>query len=194
MHAGDPPPNNTKAHERISLPRVDELADSYHRYSVFWEEDRIRWFLDGAQYSDQNPNNILPYTWPFNEDFHLVLNIAIGGFFPGAPTSLTPFPQQMKVDYVKLYDKPFGRLLGPEAVAKYEGNVVYSLESSVDDYTFVWSAPEDATILTQDTSTAATITIEFGTLSGYVTVEATSQRCGFTETFSMPGNVGRPGV
>ena len=44
-------------------------------------------------------------TWPFNERFHLLLNVAVGGNWPGPPNNTTVFPQDMEVDYVRVYEK-----------------------------------------------------------------------------------------
>jgi len=44
-------------------------------------------------------------TWPFNQRFHLLINVAVGGDWPGSPDNTTIFPQDMEVDYVRVYKK-----------------------------------------------------------------------------------------
>ncbi|SVA63889.1 uncharacterized protein METZ01_LOCUS116743, partial [marine metagenome] len=50
-----------------------------------------RWVVDYAK------------TWPFNQRFHLLINVAVGGDWPGAPDNTTVFPQEMNIDYVRVY-------------------------------------------------------------------------------------------
>jgi beta-glucanase (GH16 family) len=190
IHYGDAWPGNLNTGERVQLPNRDEYASAFHNYAVFWEEDRLRWLLDGTQYSQKTPDDIAPYNWPFNEKFHFVINLAIGGNWPGNPDNSTSFPQQMKIDFVRIYDKPFGRLTGPAVVNENEQDIVFELEGGLSDFTYSWSVPSDASITTSNPSSSASISVDFGTESGYVAVEATSSKCGATKTFSMPVLVG----
>lgn len=58
-----------------------------------------------AGYFSSNPSKYASYNKcaPFDRNFHIILNLAIGGGWPGNPTSATPFPQQMVVDWVRVY-------------------------------------------------------------------------------------------
>ncbi|GKY96715.1 hypothetical protein MPSEU_000631000 [Mayamaea pseudoterrestris] len=182
--------NNSGGHEYLGtpakLPESEAYADSFHAFAVQWQKDRLRWFVDGAQYSEILPADLESETWPFNQRFHLLLNVAIGGGWPGNPDNSTLFPQQMKVDHVRVYNKPFGRLIGPAIVNANEQKVVYALQNGMSDYTFEWSVPSGATITSDEASSSATIAVEFGTQGGYVSVVAKSQSCGTSTPFSMP--------
>lgn len=81
-----------------------ELSDDFHVYAIEREEDRIRWFIDGQQYFTLTPAD-LPNgtTWVFNAPQFLILNVAVGGQWPGNPDQTTVFPQRMTVDYVRVY-------------------------------------------------------------------------------------------
>jgi beta-glucanase (GH16 family) len=74
----------------------------YHIYAVEWGEDYIDFFVDNFLYQRITPENVTG-EWVFNQPFFLLLNVAVGGNFVGFPTSGTPFPQSMIVDYVKVY-------------------------------------------------------------------------------------------
>jgi beta-glucanase (GH16 family) len=80
------------------------LGDDFHVYAIEWEENRIRWFLDGQQFFSLTPAN-LPggSAWVFNAPQFLILNVAVGGNWPGSPNASTVFPQRMTVDYVRVY-------------------------------------------------------------------------------------------
>ena len=83
------------------------FTDEFHTYSVIWTENCIQFLLDGEFYGVPNTRStVLPTTWPFDHDFHMILNIAVGGNLPGLPDASTQFPQQMEVDYVRVYQKP----------------------------------------------------------------------------------------
>ncbi len=80
------------------------FADDYHVFSVLWTEDCIQFMVDGEKYGEPNTRSTtLPYPWPFDQPFHLILNIAVGGNLPGNPDDTTVFPQVMEVDYVRVY-------------------------------------------------------------------------------------------
>ncbi len=81
-----------------------KLADDFHVYSVEWDAEQIRWYLDGNLYHQASPN-VVPGKWVFNHGFFIILNLAIGGDWPGKPDESTQFPQQMLVDYVRVYSR-----------------------------------------------------------------------------------------
>jgi len=88
----------------VSLPGGAAFADDFHVYAVEWETNRIRWFMDGRSYFTLTPTN-LPSgkRWVFDQPQFLLLNLAVGGNWPGYPDNTTTFPQRMVVDYVRVY-------------------------------------------------------------------------------------------
>lgn len=75
----------------------------YHVYSVEWGSKYIKWFVDGNQFNQFYIENGTGNTEEFQKPFFLLLNLAVGGNWPGAPNSATSFPAQMLVDYVRVY-------------------------------------------------------------------------------------------
>ena len=77
------------------------LSAGYHVYAIEWTRSRITWLVDGKAYGhlDSYPG------WPFNHPFNIILNLAVGGNWPGSPTSSTHFPASMDVDWVRVYRK-----------------------------------------------------------------------------------------
>ncbi len=81
------------------------LADDFHVYAIEWERDRVRWFLDDREFFRATPASLpAGKPWVFNHDFFLILNVAVGGIFPGNPDGTAVFPQRMLVDYVRVYE------------------------------------------------------------------------------------------
>jgi beta-glucanase (GH16 family) len=91
------------------LPGGAALADDFHVYAIEWQEDRIRWFIDGQQYFTLTPEDLpAGSAWVFNAPQFLILNVAVGGNWPQNPDSSTVFPQRMTVDYVRVYEADAG--------------------------------------------------------------------------------------
>lgn len=80
------------------------FADDFHVFAVEWTPNQVRWLVDEREYHKVTPTN-LPggARWVFDHQFFLLLNVAVGGGWPGNPDASTTFPQQMVVDYVRAY-------------------------------------------------------------------------------------------
>lgn len=90
----------------VELPDPYYFSDAYHTFAIEWDSGEIRWFLDGQQYFSFD---ITPASRSeFHAPFFLILNVAVGGDWPGAPSASTVFPQRMEVDYVRVYQKSNG--------------------------------------------------------------------------------------
>jgi beta-glucanase (GH16 family) len=72
-------------------------------YSIEWSPDNIKWFLNGVQYYQANIGPSSTSKEEFHETFYLILNLAVGGNWPGSPDGTTEFPGIMLVDYVRVY-------------------------------------------------------------------------------------------
>ncbi|MBM7580299.1 carbohydrate binding domain-containing protein [Jeotgalibacillus terrae] len=111
IHYGETWPNNKYTGAEYTFPDGSTIADE-HVYAVEWEPGEIRWYVDGVLTQTQNnwyskeQNAAANHTYPapFDQPFHMLLNLAIGGNFDGDPTEETMFPQSMNVDYVRVYD------------------------------------------------------------------------------------------
>ena len=92
--------------QRSSARKIANVDTEFHVYSIIWDKDKISFFVDDVQYflfeNDQQGNY---KTWPFDQRFHLLINIAVGGDWPGNPDNSTNFPRKMLVDYVRVYEK-----------------------------------------------------------------------------------------
>ncbi len=116
LHYGSVWPGNVFSGQTFPLPRDENPADVFHVYAIEWEEGEFRWFVDDRHYATQTSDGW--YTEfpgydgkpviglgaaPFDREFHLLMNVAVGGNWPGPPDDKTTFPQQMLVDYVRVY-------------------------------------------------------------------------------------------
>jgi len=90
----------------FSLPAGQNFADNFHLFAVEWEPATVRFYVDTNLYETVNQSQWPSGgTWVFDHPFFILLNVAVGGTWPGSPNSTTQFPQQMLVDYVRVYAK-----------------------------------------------------------------------------------------
>jgi beta-glucanase (GH16 family) len=87
------------------LPDRRPFHTDFHVYAIEWEPQEIRWYVDDALYNTITPDD-LPGDWVYDHPFFLLLNVAVGGNWPGYPDQTTQFPQRMLVDYVRIYERP----------------------------------------------------------------------------------------
>ena len=107
IHFGNTWPGNQYRSSGIN----GNFGNSHHVYAVEWEPDRIRWYVDGELFMAQYENNWFSGAAtndpnaPFDQDFHILLNMAVGGNFVPNPSPSSPFPKTMSVDYVRVYEQ-----------------------------------------------------------------------------------------
>lgn len=89
-----------------SLPNARPFADDFHTFAIEWEPNVIRFYVDGLLYTTRTPADLPAHSnWVFSKPFFILLNVAVGGSWPGNPDATTVFPQTMAVDYVRVYQR-----------------------------------------------------------------------------------------
>lgn len=83
--------------------QVQNLAEDYHVFGVTWAPASIRWYVDGQQYHQVTPGSLQGQRWVFDRPFFILLNLAVGGRWPGYPDETSVFPQMLCVDWVRVY-------------------------------------------------------------------------------------------
>jgi beta-glucanase (GH16 family) len=90
----------------FSLPAGQNFAGDFHLYAIEWEPDIVRFYVDSNLYATFNSSRWpAGGKWVFDHPFFIILNLAVGGNWPGSPDESTKFPQSMLVDYVRVYTK-----------------------------------------------------------------------------------------
>jgi beta-glucanase (GH16 family) len=86
------------------LPGGAHFFDDFHVFAIEWEPKGVRFFVDRELYATFTPSRLPPgMKWVFDHPFFIILNVAVGGDWPGPPNSTAVFPQAMFVDYVRVY-------------------------------------------------------------------------------------------
>jgi len=88
--------------DTFSLPHAASFANSFHIFAVNWRPNSITFSVDGHIYGQRERNDAAD-GWVFDHPFFIILNLAVGGKWPGPPGDATRLPQQMLVDYVRVY-------------------------------------------------------------------------------------------
>ncbi len=90
----------------FKLPNNKHFSDHFHLFAVEWEPKQIRFYVDDHLYATRHPDDLPANTkWVYDHPFFIILNLAVGGNWPGSPDETTQFPQKMLVDYVRVYRK-----------------------------------------------------------------------------------------
>lgn len=160
------------------------FADDFHTFSIEWTASEIRWFVDDIQYHviSTTPDELSE----FRDKFFLILNVAVGGNWPGSPNASTVFPQTLEVDYVRVYKKSEEiaqtAIEGTDELPQNASAAHFSLPYS-PGLSYNWSVTEGVTILTgQDSST---VTLDWGCAPGEITCEIT----GTCDTYVITKNI-----
>jgi beta-glucanase (GH16 family) len=98
-------PSNYGPSGTYKLPNGASYADGFHVFAFEWEPGTIRFYVDGMLYETQTSKVPSGDTWEFEHPFFLLINVAVGGQWPGSPDGTTTFPQTLKVDYVRVYQR-----------------------------------------------------------------------------------------
>lgn len=79
------------------------IEEGFHVYAIDWTKEKIDFFVDNKLVYSFNPKEKNEKTWPFDQKFFILLNVAVGGNFGGPEVDDTIFPQQFSIDYIKVY-------------------------------------------------------------------------------------------
>ncbi len=103
IHYGGASPGNRSSGSEYTVP--ESVTDEFHVYAAEWDRREIRWYVDDVHYATEDNwfTTAADFPAPFDRPFHIILNVAVGGRFPGPPDSTTRFPATMEVDYVRVY-------------------------------------------------------------------------------------------
>lgn len=82
-----------------------DIADEFHTYAVEWDEAGIRWLYDGEEYAEMTPDSVGNRDWVFDNEFFMIVNLAVGGQFPGPVDLDLEFPVRLQVDHVRVYQR-----------------------------------------------------------------------------------------
>lgn len=96
--------NHLKGTQKSDSLFLKDAVDEFHTYAIDWTEDHIKWYVDDKLYNTVERNGENKEGWPFDDRFHLILNLAVGGNWGGKyGVDESIWPQRLEIDYVRVY-------------------------------------------------------------------------------------------
>ncbi|MCK4748102.1 MAG: glycoside hydrolase family 16 protein, partial [Bacteroidales bacterium] len=151
-----------------------KFSDSAFVFSIEWSDDSIHWYVNDILYSSKTATSLNnSELWPiFRERFYLILNLAVGGNWPGSPDQTTQFPQTMEVDYVRVYGDPQDHeIIALDSAYAMATGIRYTF-TDIPGASFTWSVPPGAQIVSGQGSN--TIEVDWECTEGNVSLSVTN--------------------
>jgi beta-glucanase (GH16 family) len=162
--------------------QIPDAETAFHVYAVEWSAEQIDYYVDTTKYFTVTNDHGGPPSWPFDQPFYIILDLAVGGGWVGNPAPTTVFPALMEVDYVRVYQLLDDMLIsGKDFVLPMSSGVPYAVPL-VPGAAYSWSIPPTSQI-TAGQSTHQ-ISINWGNTGGNVGV--TAVMTGASATFTYP--------
>lgn len=134
--------------------QVNDAETAFHLYAVEWTPEKVDFYLDNQKYFTFINNHGDFKTWPFNQPFYLILNLAVGGGWVGTPDATSIFPAIMEVDYVRVYQYESDiAVTGPDFLPYNSQSAAYTFPV-INGAAYSWSLPGNAE-LTSGQNTAS---------------------------------------
>ncbi len=179
VHYGASPPENQYTGTTYDLPSAS-FADAFHVFTLEWTTDVLVWFVDGVPFQTLTPTDLGSFPWRYDRDFHLLLNLAVGGGFAGNPDGTTPFPATYEIDYVRVYQDLNNVAIGGRDIVMEETQGLSYKVAAIPLTTYSWSLPSGMTL--QSGAGTRSITADAGT--GGSPLQVTLDRSGCNRTIS----------
>jgi len=145
-----------------------QFNEEFHVFTIEWDADEIEFYVDEQLYHVANKDEIGASDWVFDHPYFFIFNVAVGGNWPGNPDETTSFPQEMQIDYIKVYEDTNPDSIDGQEVwdSEYEERWVEREDANLDDYYFLSEYPAlvDITIDWDNTVNDGDISVdEWGT-------------------------------
>ena len=172
IHYGAYVPNNRYTGNTYTLSS-GSFASDFHVYTLQWNENAIEWYVDDILYSTKTRVNTNPFWWPFDRNFHVIMNLAVGGNFLGYPDASTPDTASFQVDYIRVYQNLSQIFVsGPDAILRKDTNQIFYTQE-LPGASYLWEVPAGAII--RNGANLARTKVDWGLRSDSIFVTITHQ-------------------
>jgi len=170
-----------------TLPAGNKFADDYHLFSYTWDKTKAVWYLDGVQFYTMNIT--AADMTEFHQNYFIILNLAVGGDWPGYPNATTVFPQKFEVDYVRVYQLlNKDTIEGKDSVLTKEKSLSYSI-TPVEGREYSWTVPAGVSLVSKPDSNA--VLVDWGCEGGDIVCNVTTS-CSSEYVFTKKVQVAAP--
>ncbi|MEQ9302922.1 MAG: glycoside hydrolase family 16 protein, partial [Marinoscillum sp.] len=92
--------------QKVDSVEVNDAHIAFHNYTLIWDKDQMTWAIDDEPYFTIDKNDASYEGWPFDQPYHLIFNLAVGGTWGGSKgIDDSIWPQTLEIDFVKVYQK-----------------------------------------------------------------------------------------
>ena len=187
LHYGNPHGSQT---ESYFLPTLETFDQDFHIFAIEWEPEEIRWYVDGEMYHKAahwfTSYKDAPPGAPFDQPFYWILNVAVGGDWPGYPDEDSEFPQRMVVDYVRVWQQALRYIYIDDISMGYrkKGSFYYG-QATVHIKDETGANVEDATVYGEWSGSVSDSDSGVTGPDGTVMIESPRVKSGGTFTFTV---------
>ena len=152
--------------------QIPSAETEFHIYAVEWTEEGIEFFVDDQKYFTFSNDDGSSDTWPFNQPFYIILNLAVGGGWVGNPTENSLFPAVMEIDYVRVFQYLEDASINGAEFVLFNSRAVPYTAPNIAGASYEWGLPEGAEIVSGRNTNE--ITVDWGIFGGTITSELTT--------------------
>jgi beta-glucanase (GH16 family) len=146
IHYGAYSPNNKYSTSSYTLGQGN-FTDYFHEFELNWSKDSIKWLVDGVLYASKNRSMVKDFSWPFDRNFHCIINLAVGGNFLGYPDASTPDTASLIVDYIRVYQDLDNMVISGPTDLMYNAWQSEFYVPQLSGATYNWELPQSATLI-----------------------------------------------
>lgn len=164
-----------------------KFADDFHVFSIEWTSQKIAWFLDGVQFHvmSTTPSALSE----FHQEHFIILNLAVGGNWPGYPDATTVFPQKFEIDYVRVYQNlQTEKISGKDSVIALEKSLSFGVTYS-EGRSYNWTVPDGVQV--QGVTDSSHVLVNWGCAEGELVCQVTTP-CSTSYNFRKKVTVAEP--
>jgi beta-glucanase (GH16 family) len=160
--------------DNIDIP---DAETEFHIYAVEWTEEQIDFYVDDQLYYSFSNDHEGSATWPFNQPFYIILNLAVGGGWVGNPDGSTVFPAIMQIDYVRVYQFLENAAINGDDYITYGNSAISYITANIDGADYEWEVPGNAAITGGQFSHQINVDWNYfgGDIKAYITMGEESQ-------------------
>jgi beta-glucanase (GH16 family) len=163
--------------------QIPDAETTFHIYAIEWTEDQIDFYVDNQKYFTFSNDHASFETWPFEQPFYIILNLAVGGAWVGSPDTSSVFPAIMEVDYVRVYQYMNDAAINGDDYVLYNSQTISYAVPDIDGASYVWSVPDNAQIVSGKNTHQ--VDVEYGIFGGDVSTVMTTSEGSYEKGFPV---------
>jgi beta-glucanase (GH16 family) len=149
-----------------SIIQIPDAETEFHIYAIEWTEEQVDFYVDDQKYFTFNNEHSGPGTWPFDQPFYIILNLAVGGGWVGSPDNATIFPAKMEIDYVRVYQYQNDMSINGKDFLLYNKHGISYTVPEISGADYIWKVPGHAQIVSGENTNR--IDVDYGILGGAI--------------------------